>query len=117
MCPTARETAMTNNASGTTIDVDDIIADSDTGGRTPRGAISRWILLAFPLAWAIFQLWIALPLRYDVVLLRNNSFLGDIFRLTILNDTQTRAIHLTFAMFLAYVFFGSWSGLPETIRW
>lgn len=96
-----------------TVDVDDIIADSDTGGRKPTGAFSNWILLAVPLIWAIFQLWIASPLRFDVVLLWNNSFLGDVFKLTILNDTQTRAIHLAFAMFLAFIAFPTLKSSPR----
>ncbi|MCG3269606.1 TRAP transporter permease [Yoonia sp. I 8.24] len=100
-------------ANQTDVDVEDFIADSDTGGRKPTGAFSTWILLAVPLVWAIFQLWIASPLRFDVVLTWNNSFLGDIFKLTILNDTQTRAIHLAFAMFLAFVAFPTLKSSPR----
>ena len=104
---------MSEVTSNTDHDVEDIIADSDTGGRKPTGAFSHWILLAVPLVWAIFQLWIASPLRYEVVLLWNNSFLGDIFKLVILNDTQTRAIHLAFAMFLAFIAFPTLKSSPR----
>lgn len=104
---------MSESTANTNSDVEDFIADSDTGGRKPAGAFSRWILLAVPLVWAIFQLWIASPLRYDVVLVWNNSFLGDLFKLVILNDTQTRAIHLAFAMFLAFIAFPTLKSSPR----
>lgn len=104
---------MSETKTSTAVDVDDIIADSDTGGRAPTGAMSRWLLLAVPLVWAIFQLWIASPLRYDVVLLWNDSFLANITKLSILNDTQTRAIHLAFAMFLAFIAFPTLKSSPR----
>jgi len=44
------------------------------------------------LAWSLFQLWIASPLPYMVSNL-----------IPVLNDTQTRAIHLAFAVFLAFM--------------
>ncbi|GAM62506.1 TRAP-type transport system [Vibrio ishigakensis] len=42
-----------------------------------------------PLLWSLFQLWYASPLPF-------------IFNFGILNDTEARAIHLTFAIFLAF---------------
>ncbi|MEM1363140.1 MAG: TRAP transporter permease [Pseudomonadota bacterium] len=94
-------------------DVQDIIADADTGGRNPDDRFSQNILWAVPLIWAAFQLWIASPLRFQVALLWNNSFFGDIFKFVILNDTQTRAIHLAFAVFLAYVAFPTFKSSPR----
>ncbi len=104
---------MSERTADNSVNVDDIIADSDTGGRAPIGAFSRRLLWIVPLIWAIFQLWIASPLRFDVVLLWNNSFLGDIYKLVILNDTQTRAIHLSFAVFLAYIAFPTFKSSPR----
>ena len=104
---------MSDKTADNSVNVEDIIADSDTGGRAPKGAFSRNLLWFVPLIWAIFQLWIASPLRFDVVLLWNNSFLGDIFKLVILNDTQTRAIHLSFAVFLAFIAFPTFKSSPR----
>ncbi|ASJ72027.1 TRAP transporter permease [Granulosicoccus antarcticus] len=69
-------------------DLDELIASSDTGARTPAGPVGK-LILAVALAWSLFQLWIASPLPYT---------LG----IGILNDTQARAFHLAFALFLTY---------------
>jgi TRAP transporter 4TM/12TM fusion protein len=109
----AKGAIMSDKTADNSTNVDDIIADSDTGGRAPTGAFSRRLLWIVPLIWAIFQLWIASPLRFDVVLLWNNSFFGDIIKLVILNDTQTRAIHLSFAVFLAFIAFPTFKSSPR----
>ena len=77
--------------------LDEMIAESDVGARAPVGAFDRNILFCVPLAWSLYQLWIASPLPFA---------LG----VGVWNDTQTRAIHLAFAAllaFLAYPTFGS----------
>ena len=78
----------------------EMIADSDTGGRNPKGAISRNILFFVPLIWTLFQLWYASPL----------PFLLNIF---VINDTEARAIHLAFAIFLAYTAFPTFKTSPR----
>jgi TRAP transporter 4TM/12TM fusion protein len=67
----------------------DMIAESDTGGRNPTG-ISAKVLLIVPLMWALFQLWYVSPLPF-------------IFNFGLLNSTEARSIHLAFAIFLAYL--------------
>ncbi|KAL8188419.1 UNVERIFIED_CONTAM: hypothetical protein K2H54_000232 [Gekko kuhli] len=52
------------------------------------------------LAWSLFQLWIASPLPF---------MLG----FGVLNDTETRAIHLTFALLLAYLVFPAFRRSPR----
>lgn len=69
-------------------DVQEMVAKADTGARNPRG-ISGRILWVVPLCWSLFQLWYASPLPF-------------IFNFAVLNDTQARSIHLTFAIFLAF---------------
>ena len=66
-----------------------LVADSDTGGRKPRG-LTAGVIFAVSMAWALFQLWYASPLPFA---------LG----VGILNDTEARALHLGFALFLAYL--------------
>jgi TRAP-type uncharacterized transport system fused permease subunit len=67
----------------------DMIAESDTGGRNPTGIAAK-LLWAVPLLWAVFQLWYASPMPYIV-------------GVAILNSTEVRSIHLGFAIFLAYM--------------
>ena len=66
-----------------------LVADNDTGGRKPTGATAAFIF-AVSLLWALFQFWYASPLPFA---------LG----FGILNDTEARAIHLAFALFLAFL--------------
>ena len=73
------------------IDVNQLVEDNDTGGRQPGPAVAK-LLTAVALAWSLFQVWIASPLPYMVSNL-----------IPVLNDTQTRAIHLAFAVFLAFM--------------
>lgn len=65
-----------------------LVADTDTGGRHPSG-LTKQVIFGVSMAWALFQLWYASPLPFA---------LG----FGILNDTQARALHLAFALFLAF---------------
>ncbi|RLB97565.1 MAG: C4-dicarboxylate ABC transporter [Deltaproteobacteria bacterium] len=67
----------------------EIVAQTETGARNPTGKIPRQVLFFVPLAWTLFQLWYASPLPF-------------IFNIGIFNSTEARAIHLAFAIFLAY---------------
>ncbi len=68
--------------------LDEMIAEADTGARQPTG-FGAQVLLIVPLVWSLFQLWYASPLPF-------------MLNLFVLNDTEARAIHLAFAIFLAY---------------
>ena len=81
--------------------LDDILADADTGGRVPTGNFNKAALWYLPLVWAIYQLWIASPLPF---------MLG----IGVWNDTQTRAIHLGFAVLLAFLAFPGLKSSPRT---
>ena len=81
--------------------VHDMIAEVDTGARNPKGAIPKQVLFYVPLIWTMFQLWYASPLPY-------------IFNLFVLNSTEARAIHLAFAMFLAYTAFPTFKSSPKS---
>ncbi len=71
------------------IDVEKFVADNDTGARNP-GPVMKRFLLYVALAWSLFQLWIASPLPFSTGVL-------------VFNDTETRAIHLGFAVFLSFM--------------
>ena len=81
-------------------DVDELVAQ-DTGARNPSGATAL-IIAGVAFAWALFQIWIASPLPFMV---------GNI--IPILDDTKTRAIHLGFALFLAFLAFPFLSTSPR----
>ena len=79
---------------------DDMIAEADTGGRAPTDAFGQKALWYIPLIWAIYQLWISSPLPF---------MLG----IGVWNDTQTRAIHLGFAVLLAFIAFPAGKSSPR----
>jgi TRAP transporter 4TM/12TM fusion protein len=81
-------------------DVQDLLAEVETGARNPVGAVSKNILFFIPLIWTLFQLWYASPL----------PFISNIF---VFNDTEARSIHLAFAMFLSYTAYPTFKSSPR----
>jgi TRAP transporter 4TM/12TM fusion protein len=73
------------------VELQTLVADSDTGGRASAGTVGK-IIFAVAIAWSLFQLWIASPIPFAV-------------RWGVLNDTETRSIHLGIALFLAFLAF------------
>ena len=80
--------------------LEEMVAETETGARNPTGAISRNILFYVPLVWTLFQLWYASPLPF-------------IFNFFVLNDTEARSIHLAFAVFLAYTAYPTLKSSPR----
>ncbi len=76
-----------------------IVAEADTGGRTPKGIVLG-VVIAAALAWSLFQLWFASPLPFT-------------FGVFILNDTEARSIHLAFAIFLAFLAYPAFKRSPR----
>ena len=94
---------------GNPLDVDDLVAQVDTGGRNPEGWQGRFIIgLAF--VWALFQLYISSNIPF---------WLTDVTGLNVIvNTDQARFIHLAFAMFLAALAFPLFkSGPRHAIPW
>ncbi len=87
----------TNNAKLNS--AEDLVAQVDTGARNPTGTPAK-VLFAVPLGWSLFQLWYASPLPF---------LLG----FGVFNDTEARAIHLAFAIFLAFTAFPALSSSPR----
>ncbi|MDL2279950.1 TRAP transporter permease [Desulfovibrio sp. OttesenSCG-928-G11] len=73
--------------------------DKETGRRKPTG-ISHAVLLLVPVVWSLFQLWITSPIPYS---------LG----VGVLNDTASRSLHLSFAIFIAYLGFPMLASSPR----
>lgn len=81
-------------------ELQEMIAETDSGARNPTGAFPKKVLFLVPLLWTIFQLWYASPLPF-------------IFNLFIINDTEARAIHLAFAVFLSYTAYPTFKSSPR----
>jgi TRAP-type uncharacterized transport system fused permease subunit len=81
-------------------DLQDLIAENDTGARQPTG-MTAIILLYVAVAWSLFQLWLASPLPYIV------SF-------GVFNSTEARSIHLAFAVFLAFLAYPAFKNSPRS---
>lgn len=77
-----------------------MIAETDSGARNPTGGFPKKMLFYVPLAWTVFQLWYASPLPF-------------LFNFFVLNDTEARAIHLAFAVFLSYTAYPSFKSSPR----
>ena len=69
-------------------EIEQIVKEADLGGREPDGKIGVLLALIAGL-WSIFQVWYASPLPFT-------------FGVGIFNDTEARAIHLAFAVFLSF---------------
>lgn len=95
---------MAKNDSGTGADVNtarvEQFLQTETGGRALTGP-SALLLFIVPVCWSLFQLWIASPLPF-------------ILNFGILNSTETRSIHLAFAVFLAFAAFPMIKGRHST---
>ncbi len=73
---------------GAAVDLQQLVQEADLGGRAPTGA-ARKVLFFACIAWSLLQLWYASPLPFAL-------------RVFVLNDTEMRALHLAFALFLAF---------------
>ena len=98
------EATSTDSHSNTIEKAEQIMAESETGGRSPLGW-SRKVMLGVSLIWSIFQIWYA-------------STLPFIFNFGVFNDTEARSIHLAFSIFLVYLAFPALKSSPQTcIPW
>src|SRR5512134_2156149 len=70
-------------------DLQQLVADADTGGRAAHGVAGKAIF-AIAIAWSLFQLWYASPLPFT-------------FGWGVLNDTEARSLHLGIGLLLAFL--------------
>ena len=90
---------MSTNAVPQNVDLQELVAEADTGGRKPLGFAGK-LIFAVALAWSLFQIWYASPLPY---------MLG----FGIFGDTEARAFHLSFALFLAFAAYPAFKSSPR----
>jgi len=90
-------------------DVDDLVAQVDTGARNP----SNWqgqLILVVAFTWACFQLYIGSNLPFTLTEVTGISF--------VVTDSNGRLIHLAFASFLAALAFPLFKSSPrDSIPW
>lgn len=92
---------MTQPEKLSTAELDQLVKESDLGGREPGGAIGLGLAVVAGL-WSLFQVWYASPLPFT-------------FGFGILNDTEARAIHLAFAVFLAFCAYPAFKSSSRTV--
>ena len=80
------------------LSTEELIAQ-DVGARLPEGVMAHAIA-GLALLWSLFQLWIASPLPF-------------MLRIGVLNDTETRSIHLAFALLLAFLAYPAFKRSPR----
>src|SRR5262245_41474904 len=80
-------------------ELDQLVAEADVGGRKPSGLPAKTIM-AVAVAWSLFQLWYASPLPF-------------ILGFGVFSDTEARAFHLSFALFLAFASFPAFKSSPR----
>lgn len=88
-----------NQTTSMDAELQEMLAQSDTGARDPQG-FAKKVLLIVPFIWALFQLWYASPLPF-------------VLNFGIINDTEARSIHLAFAIFLAFTAYPAMKSSPR----
>ena len=90
-------------------ELDQFVADIDTGGRSPAGSIGRLItVIAF--VWALFQLFIASNLPFWLTEVTPYSF--------VVTNSNARLIHLAFGLVLAALAYPLFKSSPrDRIPW
>lgn len=94
---------MVDKASAPSADLQQLVADADTGRRA-AGGFSGKLIFALALGWSLFQLWYASPLPF---------MLGW----GVLNDTEARSLHLGVGLLLAFVCYPALRSQRDRIPW
>ncbi len=82
-------------------DLQDLVSSTDTGGRAPTNRTVALFLAGVALCWSLFQLWIAQP----------QLWFGA--WIPVLNSSQTRPVHLGFAILLAFLAYPALKSSPR----
>jgi TRAP transporter 4TM/12TM fusion protein len=80
---------MAEGAKGRGPNLQELLADADTGGRAATGRLGKFIFCV-AVGWSLFQLWYASPLPFA-------------FAWGVLNDTEARSLHLGIALLLGFL--------------
>ncbi|MDJ1007971.1 MAG: TRAP transporter permease [Paracoccaceae bacterium] len=82
-------------------ELQDLVASTDSGARNPKNRNIALLISGLALVWSLFQLWIAQPMLW----------FGEYF--PVMNASQTRPLHLFFAIVLAFLAYPAFKGSPR----
>ncbi len=83
----------------------DHLTDVETGRRHPTGRVAAAVAIGIAAGWSLFQLWYVSPLPFLT------GFL-------LVNDAEARALHLGFALLLAFISFPALRSSPtDRVPW
>ncbi len=94
MADSTREEGRSGGRQFTDEQLQDLVASTDSGARTPDNRAVTLLIALTALSWSLFQIWIAVPQFW---------FAQNVGWIRVLGAEQTRPIHLTFAIFLAFL--------------
>ncbi len=90
-------------------ELQDLVASTDSGARNPENRIIALLIATVAFLWSAFQIWIADP---------QFQFANDLPFVRIIGSDQTRPMHLTFALFLAFLVYPAFKASPRSyIPW
>ena len=95
---------MTEEAKGrefSDAELQDLVASTDSGGRSPENRNVALFISATAFLWSVFQLWIAQPQLWFAKYL------------PVMNSSQTRPVHLGFAILLAFLAYPALKSSPR----
>jgi len=82
-------------------ELQDLVASADSGARNPKNRNVALLIAGLALAWSLFQLLIAQPMLW----------FGEWF--SVMNSSQTRPLHLFFAIVLAFLAYPAFKSSPR----
>ncbi|GAB5446009.1 TRAP transporter permease [Gymnodinialimonas sp.] len=82
-------------------ELQDLVASTDSGARNPSNRYVALLIAGIALIWSIFQLWIAQPQLWFAEYI------------SAMNSTQTRPLHLFFAIVLAFLAYPAFKNSPR----
>ena len=82
-------------------ELQDLVASTDSGARAPASRPVALLIAGLALVWSLFQLWIAQPQLWFAEYI------------PALNSSQTRPLHLTFAVVLAFLAYPAFARSPR----
>ena len=86
-------------------ELQDLVASTDSGGRTPKNRVVAILIAAVAFLWSGFQIWIADP---------QFALAQHIPYVRIIGSDMTRPMHLTFALFLAFLAYPAFKNSPRS---
>ena len=82
-------------------ELQDLVASTDSGARDPSNRSVALLISGLALGWSLFQLWIAQPQLWFAKYL------------PVMNSSETRPMHLTFAILLAFLAYPAFKNSPR----